>query len=240
MQWCRCVAQSLNMLDQLEELQQRGRVAIARHHWSPQQLKFLDGGKRPSTPLSRDMSQRVSGGEFVLDEHHHHHQHYGTALVKIKQRTVVRYFVAPNYPAHRVAEWADATRFQTRQAQRRERDTLWERQQQQAFVALDRTQFDALHSKIDLLQEELLRTQQESQQQLGRATEQWNVCRTELRLLKEKEKARERRRRYKVRQKVLQQQQLQQQLNAVQPNVEQPQHAAAVVMPPPPVPYYHP
>ena len=71
MQWCRCVAQSLNMLDQLEELQQRGRVAIARHHWSPQQLKFLDGGKRPSTPLSRDMSQRVSGGEFVLDEQHH-------------------------------------------------------------------------------------------------------------------------------------------------------------------------
>ena len=155
----------------------------------------------------------------------------------------MRYFVAPNYPAHRVAEWADATRFQTRQAQRRERVSLWERQQQQAFVALDRTQFDALHSKIDQLQEELLRTQQESQQQLGRATEQWNVCRTELRLLKEKEKARERRRRYKVRQKVLQQQQqqLQQQLNAVQPNVEQPQHAAAVVLPPPPVvACYHP
>ena len=36
----RLVAQLLviTLLDQLENLQKRGRVAIARHHWSPQQL----------------------------------------------------------------------------------------------------------------------------------------------------------------------------------------------------------
>eukprot|EP00978_Attheya_sp_CCMP212_P040555 scaffold222279_cov91-Attheya_sp.AAC.1 len=78
----------LNLGLKSDDLDDLGLVPVARHHWSSEQLRFFDSGKRPSTPVSsrqlNDLTKRTS----TFDKR-----------FKFEHRSgETRYFQCPNIP----------------------------------------------------------------------------------------------------------------------------------------------